>query len=620
LAETKKKEKTDDDNLNASQQNQSSPMVKSSSGSLLSPQLAAMSPVSTQSSGIDGDEDVPLLLDESNQTLSPLPRKSRSSQARSPKTPSSPATSTPRQFSHDPSVSSPIPIAAPTTSASSGSLAKCNENEDSLSNQDLNQISQSCPQSQTRISPVKVTLSAAMAEAISAPRVEEEEALGAMLAAARLDGTSEEEEDVSRTVSDKEWQLLQQEVQAAREKLGQPCQLCLNYEAQLVAAQSIATTASASKELAEKCQSEAEDKAEKEKTLRLEMEERLTSMAEEIHLNTKAVKEQLKNQEESIKLREEELLKASELTKSQIMRLTAEREEVCKELNRLQLENDDLVGKHSKAADELQNESINLPTSMDDMQLLLLKFREDIITAKVAQAHMEENLRSELLFLKDQAHSEQQERDQMEEALNKDITSLMDDKAALEEKLIKLGNDKKTSEVTNQKQGDVEAQLKSLQTKSKQIIHNLKMQVEEGLSSRTSLEEEVKNQKTKVAGLQVELDNSEAVQRDFVQLSQNLQIQLERIRASETEVRWQHEEDVDGCTNCLVNFAEAGNPKAKHHCRHCGKIFCSSCTTKTVVSGRSSRPSRVCDVCHTILVPSATPFFSQDPAQDLNQT
>ena len=63
----------------------------------------------------------------------------------------------------------------------------------------------------------QVTLSAAMEQAITAPRVEEEEALGAMLAAARGVGESNEddvdEDDATRrTVSDKEWQLLQQEV------------------------------------------------------------------------------------------------------------------------------------------------------------------------------------------------------------------------------------------------------------------------------------------------------------------------------------------------------------------------------------------------------------------------
>ena len=62
---------------------------------------------------------------------------------------------------------------------------------------------------------IQVTLSAAMEQAITAPRVEEEEELGAMLAAARGLGESTEEDGdlaTKRFVSDEEWQLLQQEV------------------------------------------------------------------------------------------------------------------------------------------------------------------------------------------------------------------------------------------------------------------------------------------------------------------------------------------------------------------------------------------------------------------------
>jgi len=37
-------------------------------------------------------------------------------------------------------------------------------------------------------------------------------------------------------------------------------------------------------------------------------------------------------------------------------------------------------------------------------------------------------------------------------------------------------------------------------------------------------------------------------------VSWSFQIQLEKIRASENEVRWQHEEDVDDCANCKQTF------------------------------------------------------------------
>ena len=43
---------------------------------------------------------------------------------------------------------------------------------------------------------------------------------------------------------------------------------------------------------------------------------------------------------------------------------------------------------------------------------------------------------------------------------------------------------------------------------------------------QTKLENEVASLRAKVQSLQVDLDNSEAVQRDFVKLSQSLQVKL----------------------------------------------------------------------------------------------
>ena len=47
------------------------------------------------------------------------------------------------------------------------------------------------------------------------------------------------------------------------------------------------------------------------------------------------------------------------------------------------------------------------------------------------------------------------------------------------------------------------------------------------------MEVTAQNYKARCTALQSELDTSEAVQRDFVKLSQSLQIQLEKIRQSE---------------------------------------------------------------------------------------
>ena len=40
-----------------------------------------------------------------------------------------------------------------------------------------------------------------------------------------------------------------------------------------------------------------------------------------------------------------------------------------------------------------------------------------------------------------------------------------------------------------------------------------------------------------------------------IYLCRHSQIQLEKIRDAEHEVRWQHEEDVDECTSCKLPFS-----------------------------------------------------------------
>ena len=60
------------------------------------------------------------------------------------------------------------------------------------------------------------------------------------------------------------------------------------------------------------------------------------------------------------------------------------------------------------------------------MQLLLLKYHEDLISAKVAKEHIEDNLKSEIMFLKDQVVAEQQEKNTLEEALTQEINALQE--------------------------------------------------------------------------------------------------------------------------------------------------------------------------------------------------
>lgn len=94
-----------------------------------------------------------------------------------------------------------------------------------------------------------------------------------------------------------------------------------------------------------------------------------------------------------------------------------------------------------------------------------------------------------------------------------------------------LSRSKRELEKTSSKLKDQEEILEQCQERiASLIVENdatkteLEWKVEDLTRSRNRLEEDVSNLRKKVQSLQVELDNSEAVQRDFVKLSQSLQV------------------------------------------------------------------------------------------------
>ncbi|KAK2172041.1 hypothetical protein NP493_998g00053 [Ridgeia piscesae] len=397
-----------------------------------------------------------------------------------------------------------------------------------------------------------------------------------------------------RLVSEKEWDLLQKELKAAREKLGRSCDMCSNYESQLQALQ----------ENEKKAWSQVRTL---ERQLQAERQARTAqhSYVEQLETALHDTAEDARKQIVTLASKVADAETYTHETKHRFLQSQTELQQQL--LTRLQEENDTLVGKHSVHSQLMQEESIDLPNKIEDMQLLLLKYREDIITAKIAKEQMEENLRSEMLFLRDQMLAEQQEKARLEETFTQEISALQEALAVQQSVKSELDRQSTLHNEAENRVREADLSLKAMQAKSKQLIEDLQGKLEQQATAKRKLEAETQQLKLKLQSLQADYDNSEAVQQDFVKLSQSLQIQLEKIRGSEHEVRWQHEEDVDDCTKCDMAFSTFSR---KHHCRHCGKIFCSDCLTKTVNSGPNLRPARVCDVCHTILVQEATPFFS----------
>ena len=207
----------------------------------------------------------------------------------------------------------------------------------------------------------------------------------------------------------------------------------------------------------------------------------------------------------------------------------------------------------------------------------------------------------------DQLKSEVQSRD----GLIHDL-SLERDQYRKEAKKLRHDFEKQSRQLKEQEEilEQCQERIASIMVKNDTTITELKWKVEDLTKTNRGLEEESASLKNKVQSLQVELDNSEVVQRDFVKLSQSLQIQLEKIRQADSEVRWQHEDDVHECNQCNKKL---NSRKDKSHCSHCGRIFCHECNGKMINSGPKRRAFKVCCVCHTLLDHETAPYFSNDP-------
>ena len=110
----------------------------------------------------------------------------------------------------------------------------------------------------------------------------------------------------------------------------------------------------------------------------------------------------------------------------------------------------------------------------------------------------------------------------------------------LEEKIQKMTVDmeltKRELDIEKGQRKTLEADLQKVETRQNQASQERDEQVQAAQTDHDGLTIIVTQLKNKVASLQVDLDNSVAVQNDFVRLSQSLQVELEKIRQAEKEV------------------------------------------------------------------------------------
>ncbi|KAM9321316.1 rab GTPase-binding effector protein 1 [Gastrophryne carolinensis] len=333
-----------------------------------------------------------------------------------------------------------------------------------------------------------------------------------------------------RLVSETEWNLLQKEVHTAGNKLGRRCDMCSNYEKQL---QGIQTQEAETRDQVKKLQvmlRQANDQFERSSKEKQELENYLKQNSEETVQQITVLTQRAQDSEALLRDIQQTFSLAKRSVQEQMAVLTQSREQVSEELARLQKDNESLLGKHGLHVSLQQAEDFILPETVEELHMLVLKYREDIISVRTASDHLEEKLKAEILFLKEQIQAEQCQKENIEETLQTEIENCKEEMASISSLKTELDRIKTEKE---QLEADLQERTKELQ-EVQELRSSLEDQLRKETSSKTSMEQILFEEKNKAQRLQTELDVSEQVQRDFVKLSQTLQVQLERIRQTES--------------------------------------------------------------------------------------
>ncbi|XP_014906848.1 rab GTPase-binding effector protein 1 isoform X2 [Poecilia latipinna] len=333
-----------------------------------------------------------------------------------------------------------------------------------------------------------------------------------------------------RLVSDTEWNLLQQEVKNAGRKLGRRCDMCSNYEKQL---QAIQGQEAETRDQVKKLQAmlrQANDQLERTMTEKQSLEESVKVGNEETDAKVSALMQRVQESEALLSTLQQAFSEAKRSTQEQMGVLLKSREQVADELSRLQRDNESLQGKHRLHLELQQQEDFQMPNTVQDLQGLVLQLRDDVVALRTAADHVEEKLKAEILFLKEQIQAEQCLKENLEDTLQLEIEGCKEEIASFSSLKMELERVKAEKDKLQSCLAEKTETLDSLQA----VKMSLEQQFREVATAKSALESQVLDERDKAQRLQTELDVSEQVQKDFVKLSQTLQVQLERIRQAES--------------------------------------------------------------------------------------
>lgn len=154
------------------------------------------------------------------------------------------------------------------------------------------------------------------------------------------------------------------------------CQMCKNYESQLVTAQS-------ERETFHKDIERYNEELAKEAALRHDLEHKWQEKREKYNEQVQQLTKKVEYNEKEMAALQRNYTTFKEEVNEEFSKMTNEREMVHRHLNTLQDDNDFLSGRYMASSEEMQNQLIDLPNTVEELQEILLQSHQSLIEARV---------------------------------------------------------------------------------------------------------------------------------------------------------------------------------------------------------------------------------------------
>ncbi|XP_062379876.1 RUN and FYVE domain-containing protein 1 [Sardina pilchardus] len=226
-----------------------------------------------------------------------------------------------------------------------------------------------------------------------------------------------------------------------------------------------------------------------------------------------------------------------------------------------------------KLVKKKEEDAVKLVEKMNRMETAMKQLEERLLKSEHARKQTdqcEKDMRLELEGKVEALHQQLTDLDSLRLGLESDLRSEKEQRQGLQRDL-QREQDNST---------ELRTQLQQLQGLQKELLD---LQQE-----KTHLQQTCEEQEQALQEMGLHLSQSKLKMEDFKEVNKALKGHA-----------WLKDDEATQCKQCQKEFSIS---RRKHHCRNCGDIYCSNCSSNELALPSYPKPVRVCDICHSLLL------------------